>query len=67
MIVFCATGLVLLASGYCTARLFLLEALEQLRVLYHGYGIKLLHAEQAPPAGVDTPADLDRVRARLGS
>lgn len=43
-----------------------IEALEQLRVLYHGYGIKLLHAEQAPPAGVDTPADLDRVRARLG-
>ena len=43
-----------------------IEALEQLRVLHHGYRIKLLHTEDAPPAGVDTPADLERVRARLG-
>lgn len=42
-----------------------IEALEQLRVLYHGHGIKLLHTDQAPPAGVDTPADLAAVRARL--
>ena len=43
-----------------------IEALEQLRVLHHGYRIKLLHTDDAPPAGVDTPADLERVRARLG-
>ena len=42
-----------------------IEALEQLRVLHHGYRIKLLHTDDAPPAGVDTPADLERVRARL--
>ena len=42
-----------------------IEALEQLRVLHHGYRIKLLHTDEAPPAGVDTPADLEAVRARL--
>ncbi|MDO4232503.1 MAG: 3-deoxy-manno-octulosonate cytidylyltransferase [Lautropia sp.] len=42
-----------------------IEALEQLRVLYHGHRIKLLHATEAPPAGVDTPDDLVRVRARF--
>ena len=42
-----------------------IEALEQLRVLFHGYRIKLLHTTEAPPAGVDTPADLEAVRARL--
>lgn len=42
-----------------------IEALEQLRVLHHGYRIKLLHTSEAPPAGVDTPADLEAVRARL--
>lgn len=38
------------------------EALEQLRVLWHGEKIAVLEAEQAPAAGVDTPADLERVR-----
>lgn len=42
-----------------------IEALEQLRVLHHGHRIKLLHATEAPPAGVDTPDDLARVRARF--
>jgi 3-deoxy-manno-octulosonate cytidylyltransferase (CMP-KDO synthetase) len=40
-----------------------LEALEQLRVLWHGERIAVHVAEQAPGAGVDTPADLERVRA----
>ena len=40
-----------------------LEALEQLRVLWHGERIAVFVAEQAPGAGVDTPADLERVRA----
>jgi len=34
------------------------EALEQLRALYHGYKIGVFIAEEAPPAGVDTAADL---------
>lgn len=40
-----------------------LESLEQLRALWHGYRIAVHLAEAAPPAGVDTPADLARVRA----
>jgi len=39
-----------------------IEALEQLRVLYHGQKIAVGIAEQAPPAGVDTQADLERIR-----
>ena len=38
------------------------ESLEQLRVLWHGYPIAVEVLTEAPPAGVDTPADLDRVR-----
>jgi 3-deoxy-manno-octulosonate cytidylyltransferase (CMP-KDO synthetase) len=41
------------------------EALEQLRALWHGYRIALTRADSAPPAGVDTAADLARVRATL--
>nr|WP_294867187.1 3-deoxy-manno-octulosonate cytidylyltransferase [uncultured Pseudogulbenkiania sp.] len=39
------------------------EALEQLRVLWHGYPIMVATVADAPPAGVDTPDDLERVRA----
>jgi len=39
-----------------------IESLEQLRALWHGFRIAVLRVEQAPPAGVDTQADLDRVR-----
>ena len=39
------------------------EALEQLRALWHGYRIRVLPVERAPAAGVDTPEDLERVRA----
>ncbi|MEJ8673197.1 3-deoxy-manno-octulosonate cytidylyltransferase [Chromobacterium amazonense] len=38
------------------------EALEQLRVLWHGYSIMVAVASEAPAAGVDTPEDLERVR-----
>ncbi len=38
------------------------EALEQLRVLWHGYKISVAVTEHAPAAGVDTPEDLERVR-----
>ncbi|WP_036165244.1 3-deoxy-manno-octulosonate cytidylyltransferase [Massilia sp. 9096] len=39
-----------------------IEALEQLRVLWHGYPIAVHVTDSAPPAGVDTPEDLERVR-----
>lgn len=41
------------------------ESLEQLRALYNGRQIHVDLACQAPPAGVDTDADLARVRAIL--
>lgn len=40
-----------------------IEALEQLRVLWHGERIAVHLADQAPGTGVDTPEDLERVRA----
>lgn len=39
------------------------ESLEQLRVLWHGYPIAVEITDTAPAAGVDTPEDLERVRA----
>jgi 3-deoxy-manno-octulosonate cytidylyltransferase (CMP-KDO synthetase) len=39
-----------------------IEALEQLRVLWHGYPIAVHVTDTAPAAGVDTPEDLVRVR-----
>jgi 3-deoxy-manno-octulosonate cytidylyltransferase (CMP-KDO synthetase) len=41
------------------------EKLEQLRALEHGMRIHLVTLAEAPPAGVDTPEDLERVRACL--
>ncbi len=41
------------------------EALEQLRVLWHGYQIAVHISEVPSAAGVDTPADLERVRELL--
>ncbi|MDH4188369.1 MAG: hypothetical protein OEV08_15375, partial [Nitrospira sp.] len=41
----------------------ILESLEQLRVLWHGERIAVYEADQAPALGVDTPEDLERVRA----
>jgi 3-deoxy-manno-octulosonate cytidylyltransferase (CMP-KDO synthetase) len=46
------------------------EALEQLRALWHGYAIRVVVCKHAPPAGVDTSEDLERVRRefdRLGA
>ncbi|WP_250477039.1 3-deoxy-manno-octulosonate cytidylyltransferase [Caballeronia sp. INML1] len=39
------------------------EALEQLRALWHGERIAVRVTQDAPPPGVDTPADLERVQA----
>jgi 3-deoxy-manno-octulosonate cytidylyltransferase (CMP-KDO synthetase) len=41
------------------------EKLEQLRALEHGMRIHLVRLTESPPAGVDTAADLERVRAAL--
>ncbi|WP_313086563.1 3-deoxy-manno-octulosonate cytidylyltransferase [Pseudomonas sp.] len=43
------------------------ECLEQLRALWHGRRIHVADAMEAPPAGVDTAEDLERVRQLLGS
>ena len=41
------------------------EALEQLRALWHGHRIAVHLADKAPGPGVDTPEDLARIRALL--
>ena len=43
------------------------ESLEQLRALWHGHRIAVHTTEHAPGPGVDTPEDLQRVRALLGA
>lgn len=42
-----------------------IEALEQLRALWHGHRIAVHITATAPGLGVDTPEDLERVRALL--
>jgi 3-deoxy-manno-octulosonate cytidylyltransferase (CMP-KDO synthetase) len=44
-----------------------LESLEQLRVLWHGERIAVHVATERPGPGVDTPEDLERVRALLSA
>jgi len=41
------------------------EALEQLRVLWHGFRIRVAMIVDAPEAGVDTPEDLERIRCKF--
>ncbi len=43
-----------------------IEALEQLRVLWHGERIAVHISDTRPGPGVDTPEDLARVRAMFG-
>ena len=50
-------------SGLAPAPVERIEMLEQLRALWHGYRIRVETLSEAPPAGVDTPEDLVRVRA----
>jgi 3-deoxy-manno-octulosonate cytidylyltransferase (CMP-KDO synthetase) len=49
-------------SKLATSPLEQAESLEQLRALWHGYAIAVYIASESPPPGVDTQADLDRVR-----
>jgi 3-deoxy-manno-octulosonate cytidylyltransferase (CMP-KDO synthetase) len=44
-----------------------IEALEQLRVLWHGHKIYVVISPTAPAPGVDTPEDLARVNAWLAA
>jgi 3-deoxy-manno-octulosonate cytidylyltransferase (CMP-KDO synthetase) len=41
------------------------ESLEQLRALWHGYRIAVTVTAENPAPGVDTPADLERMRAHF--
>lgn len=50
-------------AGLSASPLEAIEALEQLRVLWHGERIAVHVSESRPGPGVDTPQDLDRVRA----
>ncbi len=50
-------------AGLASSPLERFEMLEQLRVLWHGYRISLGMTPTAPAPGVDTPEDLERVRA----
>ena len=43
------------------------EALEQLRVLWHGHRIAVHVTDEVPGPGVDTPQDLERVRRMLAT
>jgi 3-deoxy-manno-octulosonate cytidylyltransferase (CMP-KDO synthetase) len=43
------------------------EALEQLRALWHGYRIDVMVTQGTPAPGVDTSADLERVRAAFAA
>jgi 3-deoxy-manno-octulosonate cytidylyltransferase (CMP-KDO synthetase) len=49
-------------SGLAPSPLEQWEALEQLRAMAHGFPIKVMVLDHAPPAGVDTAEDLERVR-----
>ena len=50
-------------AGLAPSPLERFEMLEQLRVLWHGHRISLGVTPVAPAPGVDTPEDLERVRA----
>jgi 3-deoxy-manno-octulosonate cytidylyltransferase (CMP-KDO synthetase) len=41
------------------------EALEQLRVLWHGFRILVAETDHAAEAGVDTPEDLERIQCKF--
>jgi 3-deoxy-manno-octulosonate cytidylyltransferase (CMP-KDO synthetase) len=52
-------------AGWPPAPLETAEKLEQLRALEYGMRIHVILLDEAPPAGVDTREDLERVRAGL--
>lgn len=60
-------GFLRLFTQLAVSPLETMESLEQLRALWHGYGIQVATAEVPCLPGVDTMEDLTRVRAVLGS
>jgi 3-deoxy-manno-octulosonate cytidylyltransferase (CMP-KDO synthetase) len=52
-------------AGLAVCPLEKTEALEQLRVLWHGYRIAVAVSETEIPPGVDTPQDLEAVRRMI--
>jgi 3-deoxy-manno-octulosonate cytidylyltransferase (CMP-KDO synthetase) len=52
-------------AGWPVCPLEEIETLEQLRVLWHGERIAVFESASAPPAGVDTASDLEKVRRLL--
>jgi 3-deoxy-manno-octulosonate cytidylyltransferase (CMP-KDO synthetase) len=50
-------------AAWSPSRLESAEKLEQLRALENGMHIQVVALAEAPAAGIDTPADLERVRA----
>jgi 3-deoxy-manno-octulosonate cytidylyltransferase (CMP-KDO synthetase) len=52
-------------AAWPPTQLEMTEKLEQLRALENGMHIHLVTLSETPPASVDTPADLERVRAEL--
>ena len=50
-------------SQLAVTELEIIESLEQLRVLHHGYKIGVTVTKNAPASGVDTQEDLDYVRS----
>lgn len=50
---------------WATSPLEKIECLEQLRILWQGERILVVPVDKAPEAGIDTPADLERVRSIL--
>ncbi|MCZ6709772.1 MAG: 3-deoxy-manno-octulosonate cytidylyltransferase [Gammaproteobacteria bacterium] len=51
--------------GFAPSRLEMIERLEQLRLLENGIRLYVADACETVPAGVDTPADLERIRLHL--
>jgi 3-deoxy-manno-octulosonate cytidylyltransferase (CMP-KDO synthetase) len=52
-------------AAWAPSPLEMTEKLEQLRALEYGMHIQLVALSASPPGGVDTPEDLERVRAAL--
>jgi 3-deoxy-manno-octulosonate cytidylyltransferase (CMP-KDO synthetase) len=52
-----------LFSTLAPAPIEVIESLEQLRAMWHGFAITVFVTDEAPAPGVDTPEDLARVRA----
>jgi 3-deoxy-manno-octulosonate cytidylyltransferase (CMP-KDO synthetase) len=56
-------GFLKLFPTLAMAPIEIVEALEQMRAMWHGHKIAVHVTDQAPGPGVDTPEDLHRVRA----